>query len=224
LAALLVFRWLVLAAANQDRLMLPVLAPVFLLLWDGCMLLKRWVSPVKALAAIVVVMTAWSFSQTTLKRVHGIQDVAGILDAREDLRDAVLFVCSDGSSEGAFIAEVAVRDEHRPARYILRSSKVMASSLWTGYRYRARTRTTEDVMKLIRDAAIGVVVIDLRPAVPVEHMRVLRQAVEEHPAEFKPIAIPGGRFLAYEVAGHRERPRPKFSMFLAGLGKDVKQE
>jgi hypothetical protein len=87
-----------------------------------------------ATAVFFVVTTAQHFSRTGLL---GFAPVAHALVA-EHPKGAIFLVSSDTLGEGAFISEVAVNDSCRPAQIVLRASKLLTDSSWTGRDRRIR--------------------------------------------------------------------------------------
>lgn len=221
LGGFLLFRTIMMAAAAHERLLLPVLPPLVFFLWDGCERLRTRVQPAAVMAACFVIVAGWSLYRAEPKRAYGIQDVAKVVASHPEFRDSVVLLCSDGNTEGAFVAEFAWRDETRPHRFVLRSHKVMASSLWNGQDYKLRTGSAGEVLKMIQEVPVGVLIVDTDPAFPVKHMPLLLETLAAYPDQFHPIDVPAGRFKAYEVEGHRNRPPGKFTMSLQGLGRDL---
>ena len=221
LSAFLIFRLIMMAATIHERLLLPVLPPLLFFLWQGCELLRPRVKPGLTLAMAGVMMTAWSFYRIEPKRAVGIQEVTQSLLARPEFRDSVFMLCSDANTEGALIAEIALHDQPRPQHYVLRSSKVMASSLWNGQKYQAKFHSTEEVLKLIQDTPVGVLIVDNRPTIPVKHLPLLEETIRQFPDQFRAQVVPGGRFRVYEIEGHRGRPRKKLTLSIPALGRSL---
>jgi hypothetical protein len=106
--------------------------------------------------------------------------------ARDCPVDQPALVSSDASGEGMFIAEVAMRDPHRPSRTVLRGSKELASSQWSGRGYQPKFASPEALLEYLRSAKIAAVVVD--DSVP----EVKRQPHEALLAEA--LAAPGESF------------------------------
>jgi hypothetical protein len=81
-----------------------------------------------------------------------------------------------------FIAEMAMR-ERRPGHIVLRASKVLAKSLWTGSDYKALYHTPVEVMRYIEQIPVGILVMDR--SIPVrkqrEHHSLVKQMLEAYP-------------------------------------------
>jgi hypothetical protein len=122
------------------------------------------------------------------KRNTGFQEaVAGLL-ADEGLGEAVFLIASDAIGEGAFVSEVALQ-EARPGHVVLRASKVLSRSTWTGGDYQSFFSTTADLDAFLRGIPAGVVAVDLSAVDRewFEHMSLLCEMLAERPDTWKPI-------------------------------------
>jgi hypothetical protein len=73
---------------------------------------------------------------------------------------AKMLVASDARGEGMFIADVASRDNDRPAYTVERASKILASSTWSGSGYQSLYQTPAQVRDALQQAGITLVVTD----------------------------------------------------------------
>jgi hypothetical protein len=112
------------------------------------------------------------------KRYEGFGRVAEDLISGAENADAVLFISSDASGEGMFIAETAMR-ERRPGHVVRRSSKALTSQTWGGRDYRLSVDTEADLLAQLARERIQFIVVDdsipdslLRP-----HHQLLKLAV-----------------------------------------------
>jgi hypothetical protein len=223
LAAFFLFRFVMEAAAMEERLLLPVVAPLFLFLWRGCEMLGGWLPPRNALAITIAVVGLWSCVAIKRMQPAGIQEVAADLASRPEYRDAAFLVSSDANSEAVFVEEVALREKVRPLHYVLRSSKVLASSAWNGDYYRPIATDAAEVIRLLESVPVGLVILDPHPRPRSIHNMLLEDTVQAHPELFRRVAAAGTRFRVYEMAGYRNRPRGTVSIFLYGLGRTLKR-
>ena len=93
-----------------------------------------------SIATVVVggfIVLAAAMLPISSKRDSGFGRLAVTALRQADPHDAML-ISSDAIGEGMFIAEVALRDPHRPNYVIKRSSKELASSEWNGSHYREK--------------------------------------------------------------------------------------
>jgi hypothetical protein len=111
--------------------------------------------------------------------------VAARLLANPETREAVFLISSDARGEGMFISEVACRDEKRPGHTILRASKLLAGSTWSGSGYQAYYENQEAVLKGLLKSPARVIIIDRSIPNPKPHQTLLRDTVEQHPETFK---------------------------------------
>lgn len=146
--------------AAPQRVWLPVLAAL-LGLWLG-----RLRSPQKGY---------WGFRPVA---VRAVTDGA--------MAESRLLVSSDARGEGMLISEVAMA-ERRPGHVVHRSSKLLASSSWSGSGYDAKVATTAALVAALAEARIDLVVMDR--TVPERkrrpHHDLLAAAVDAHPERFE---------------------------------------
>jgi hypothetical protein len=114
----------------------------------------------------------------------------------ESIVDAVLandpnipvLVASDARGEGMFIAELAERDVHRPSFTVLRASKLLATSTWSGSGYESFYQTPEQVRAAIAKSGAGYVVTDGSPDAMPPHDKLLITTISAAGAnEYAPV-------------------------------------
>ena len=93
------------------------------------------------------------------KRDSGFGKLAETALRQADPNDAML-ISSDAIGEGMFIAEVALRDTHRPDYTIKRSSKELASSEWNGSRYHEKYESDTALRDFLSSGKIHFLVED----------------------------------------------------------------
>ena len=71
-----------------------------------------------------------------------------------------VLVSSDARGEGMFIAEMALRDPHRPSFTIHRASKALASSEWSGRGYRPKYSDDQQMYEALKQGAVRIIVLD----------------------------------------------------------------
>ncbi len=115
----------------------------------------------EAVVLVVLVAVVFGFQTFALpaKGYAGFQAVAEQILATPEDAKTVLFVSSDARGEGMFISEVAMR-EKRPGHHVLRASKLLASSSWSGGDYVAKATDTTGLEQVLAQAKVGLVVID----------------------------------------------------------------
>ena len=101
--------------------------------------------------------------------------------------DAVILVSGNepGLAEGMLIAEIASR-ERRPGHFILRASKVISHSDWTGTQnYYLLFRSPPEVSQALGTIPVNVVVVDY-PATPQSppHHRLLLNSIQKNPGQW----------------------------------------
>lgn len=93
------------------------------------------------------------------KPYYGYDQAAQYIHTQAGWRDCVSLVSSEADGEGMLISEMAVL-ENVPRRYILRSSKMLASANWNGRDYQAKVRSDEELVRLLDQSPVNVVVFD----------------------------------------------------------------
>jgi hypothetical protein len=138
--------------------------------------LARWRLAAAALAVAAFVAAGFS---VPAKGWSGIGAVAERLLASSDY-GSVFLVVSDALGEGMFITEVASR-EPRPRRIVLRSSKVLCRSGWSGENYRPLHRSAAELLAFL-DKGVQVVVVDRSSSdATLEHHRLFAQTIRAYP-------------------------------------------
>ncbi len=145
-----------------------------------------WRAAVMAgLAVLLLGYTSWPISQ---KGFTGFAPLAEAMRGDATPVDVTL-VSSDARGEGMFISEVAMH-EHRPGHTILRASKALAKSDWSGAGYAPLFHADEDVLAFLTSGKIQYLALD--DAVPEDkrrtHQDQLKRVVEQHSDEFALVA------------------------------------
>ena len=130
------------------------------------------------IAALMLALAAnWPFVG---KRFSGFAPLADAM-LREAAPADVTLVSSDARGEGMFISEVAMH-EPRPGHMILRASKALAKSSWSGSGYAPLFKDDDEVLAFLMSGKIQYLAID--DAVPEdkrrEHQDQLQRVVEQH--------------------------------------------
>jgi hypothetical protein len=133
-----------------------------------------WRIPVSGVALGIAVINVTS---PALKK-----DNSALLLTRDDFiyndPDKIWLVAGSAGSEGALIADVALRDSALQ-HIVLRASKMLASSTWFGLGYHLRFRDEDAVCKFLDAAHVGWVI--MRVDDPAPHLRQLSSAVLSNP-------------------------------------------
>ncbi len=137
--------------------------------------------------ATIVVFLSFIFPIRS-QRASGFGELAA--RAVKDLKPAQLtLVSSDACGEGMFIAEVALRDPHRPSFTVKRASKEFASSEWSGRDYHPKFTTDAELAEYLAKKFRFVVADETMPErLHKPHHELLHQAMTASPTEFWSIA------------------------------------
>ncbi len=234
LLGFLVFRTFV--GASHERRSVLVALPAFVMFaakgtaWAAGIFPSRWGGRrvgAAVMAAVMVVLAGAERFRLVRREPRGFAAAAQELASRPELANSVVLVSSLLGGEGAFIAEAALR-ERRPGRVVLRATKVLASSGWSGHGYEVRFQTPEEIAAFLESIPVGVVVWDGAPGyAPMEHHELLIEALRRDPARWRrlgsyPADGPPGRprVEVYRQVGHESRPRNRIRLDLERrLGK-----
>ncbi|MGA2434532.1 MAG: glycosyltransferase family 39 protein [Bryobacteraceae bacterium] len=109
----------------------------------------------------------------------------------------VSLICGGATEEGVFISEIALRDPH-PEHFVLRGSKVLAHSKWSGDQYKRQFKDSQAVLAYLDQTHTGTVI--LLPGDTHPHVAQLTDALTGDPDRWKEIApgrvSSGVRFFA----------------------------
>jgi hypothetical protein len=103
---------------------------------------------------------------------------------------SVILVSADAPREGMAVAEIAMRDL-RPRHYVLRGSKVLASSDWFGKSYRPLFQTPQQMAAYLDSVPVDFILVDDSRPAPLPHMALLSQFLHENSATWRRVAAPG---------------------------------
>jgi len=93
------------------------------------------------------------------KGYSGFRSVVEELYKVEDWPGPVL-ISSDSSGEGMFVAESALADSDRPSKTVVRATKLLAESKWSGGNYKASYADTDGLRRLLVNERFWAIVID----------------------------------------------------------------
>ena len=205
----------------EDRYLMNALPGVVLLAGAGLRRLvdalqgagarPAWAAP----AVLLVTAGVYGVEKLTLVRKpsDGYPALVRELLAQSQFRDSLIMISANSAREGAFIAEVAIQ-ERRPGHFVMRSSKVLASSTWSGYRYRLRFSTPADVADYLESVPVGLVAVDTDRSAPPwrAHRSQLQEALRLRPDRWQLLPLEAhrsSRLRVYRLVGHESLPVPQ---------------
>jgi hypothetical protein len=185
--ASLAFGWLL--GSFETRYLMPAMMPLSLLFAIGLGNIFRSIGRrSKPLGYCVVTSLGLASICLSMKplpsRTLGFSAVAKTIDA--PVNPTVILVSSDSSGEGSFIVERMLHDEHRSA-IVLRASKVLGGSDWSGEGYRLVYETDAEMLDFLLTFPVHFIVYDhqaWRNAEPERHHRMLLEILRSDPARF----------------------------------------
>jgi len=178
---------LILPLTKESRYFMPSAAAIMLLYARGMTVFGRRLGPVAIAAACFAVC---GLSQ--VDRVDGYRPAVDSIPYSS--QGAVILVASDAPGEGAIVAE-RLEHDHALAGLVLRGSKVVAESTWSGSGYRLILRDPAEALDYLQSVPVRYVVID-RSAARNPHRDLIEKTMLSAPEVF-PLR---GRFL---IAGAR---------------------
>jgi hypothetical protein len=173
--------------AVDRRYFIGVIAALVVLAAAGlAFLLERipavWRKPAVAVVFAGVVMLYYPSYAPRLPL--GYAQVARNLVARPDLKDSVFLVVSDSVGEGVLVSEVAMA-ERRPGHIVLRGSKVLGRSSWSGRRIELLVKTPEQAMQYLESVPIEILVTEQGRRRPLSTETLIAAVVEQYPDRWK---------------------------------------
>jgi len=120
------------------------------------------------------------------KEAYGLIQVAEIVDQDPALDRKALLVSSENFGEGAFVAEMALRNPH-PRHVIVRANQLLARAGWSNNEYAEAYSEPQGIAAVLAALPVSAVVMDRSPRVGREqrHHELLDQAVALYPQEWK---------------------------------------
>lgn len=176
----------------EIRKLLMAVPPMLMLVAAGCMFLSERLRIYgRAVQMMPIVLPALAFLALTFripqKPAHGFIDAATTALASNSARSSIYLVSGTAVGEGAFIAEIAMRNEGR-RRVVLRASKALAISDWNGANYQPLFRTTEEIHRHLNQGSVEVVVTEETSTLGhLPHTALLNRMLEERRDEWQPI-------------------------------------
>lgn len=172
-----------------SRYFLAVLPACILLMSGAWKWLATRISPVggsstRLAVGTIAILTAVPCALQGLPLLHksdrAYEAVAERLMRGPDANSTVYLIAGDDRSEGAFVAATAFADD--PGRHIvLRSSKVLAKSDWSGSYYLPLFSSSQQIATFLADSHISVIILQDGPLFRPD-LTMLRAALRDTPA------------------------------------------
>lgn len=150
----------------EPRKVIMIVPPIFVLAAAGAGQLSAWISPgrQRRMASIIFACLALLTLALSLPvepiRPFGFIPVTAALDHLLSPGSAALLV-SDVDGEGSVISEFALRHP-KPAVYLVRGIKLLASEDWDGRHYSSRVNSGDECERLLASVPISFLVVDRR--------------------------------------------------------------
>jgi len=212
--AIVLFHVLTPVGLEPRRLLLAV-PPGLLLAGYGLQAICRAVpSPWQwaPLAASVAVLGVVSLPPQPKPR-YGFDRAAQLLLATPAWNSCALLIASSIDAEGMLIAEVALR-QHRPNRYLLRATKLLASMKWSGDDYRSRFETPDQVQAFLDASGIRLLSVGpYPPEKPKQKHHELLDTVLADATRWEPVmAVPNSAIRLYRRRDLACPAKPSFTV------------
>jgi len=156
--------------------------------------------PFASVAGLAALLFAVETFVIPTEQHYGFTELAGYIETRPELRNAVILVSSERDGEGLLISELAMQDA-RPAHTILRANKVLSTSDWNGNVSDQFCNTAGDVMQLLKREHVRAVVLDTFPRrIRYRHHELILQAIRAYPDAWQlKSAFGDGKIQLYEL-------------------------
>jgi hypothetical protein len=164
---------------------------------------REWVGVMASLTLI-----GFNVYSSPVKPYFGYSGVARRILAHPEFDNSVILTCSNAGGEGMLISEIAMR-ESRPGHYILRATKMLASSDWMGWDYKPLYADSNALLSSLEAVPVGIVVID-EAGRRTPHGRMLYEGLQAFPAKW--VRIESGPIEVYRLAGHEGKPINKIEI------------
>lgn len=178
----------------EPRHLLPALPPLVLFMAAGMHWIGRQIGrtshratlTVELLAGVLVILHVLTGVSPYHKAWRGYGECIRDLVRKGD-ESSVLMISSDSSGEGMMVSEGALSDRHRPSRYVLRASKMLAKDRWSGGQYQKHFDSPARIDEFLEKTRVGVLLIDtsIDPENAPEHHRQLLSMVRMFPARWR---------------------------------------
>ncbi len=219
--------------SDDPRYLLGAIPPLLILAVAGAARVSRLVAaiPYRSAAALALFTAAGAAAIFPIARraPSPATDVAQYILSRPEYRDSVVLIVSeDGATEGAVIAEIAMR-ENRPGHYVARSSKVLARERIMGNEYQPVFASSGELMSYLDSVPIGLVVLESPPGgCRFTHVCQVLETMRAYPARWRVARSfnEAGRQVAlYELAGNVQQRVRKLAIDMkATLRRDLSTE
>jgi hypothetical protein len=172
----------VLYPTSSARYLLPAVPAWIVFLAAGVVwtvsLIPKYLSISEVLRIVLAVALGCAFMSSRIpqRRHFGYDDVAEKIASNAGRKTSIVLVSADPEGEGMFISELAMR-EHRPGHYVLRASKVLASSTWMRQNYRPFFRTPQQALRAVEEAGVSTIIIGNYSPEPPQHHQQLANAL-----------------------------------------------
>jgi hypothetical protein len=227
-------------ASDDPRYLLGAIPPLLMLATAGAVRVaalwrRRDVRYQRVLAAAILLAAGAMVVFPIARRASSpASSAARFIIAEPQYRDTVILVVSeDGRTEGAVIAEVAMR-EKRPGHYVARSSKTLAWERIMGNDYRPAFLTSASLMTYLDSVPIGLLVLEPpQGGCHIAHVCQMLEVMRSHPERWRAVANfsrdrpegDGRQLIIYEMVGNIPRPLHKLSVDMkATLQRDISTE
>lgn len=201
--------------ASDRRYFLPGAAA---LLVAGLSGFGGWRAPLRRYAAAAVVVctlltVGWSAYTGVRLRPNFDRPVTERILAESRWKKAAILVPED--AEGPMIAELAMKDPHRPGYRLIRPDKVLATDDWFGGNYKPLCQTPAEAQGILDRLRIQLVILRSQPAPRQRnHEALLRETVTGQPDTWR--RVDGGWRMKSRYEIFERQPSP-VSILAGGL-------
>ena len=164
---------------------------------SGGKLRLPWAHGIIAFASILL-FAAETF-QVPKEEHFGYTELSSYIESRPELRNSVILVSSERDGEGLFVSELMMQDQ-RPSHTILRATKTLSESDWTGQVSKETYNSPGEVMEFLKQQQVTAVVLDTFPRrTHYQHNDLILAAIRDYPGAWRlQSTFSDGRIQLYE--------------------------
>lgn len=202
----------------DDRYLLPAVPFIILLGWkaveagSGALAsskLRRMAFAPIMLTLIFVPYPSFSF-RVERKHTDGYVDIAHRVSQHQLREDEVILAAARGWREGILVAEVAMADNQRPRRTVVRATKVLAEQRLMGQEYRLVYTSSKELMNALDAIPVSMAVVESCNSSDCQaHSQLLEHTIQAMPHRWKLLDTiakgTGDPMRIYRVIGNEER-------------------
>jgi len=152
-----------------------------------------------------------------------------VIDKYSNYPKVAILVCSDGIGEGAMISGLAAREPKPGSYFVLRGSKQLARSLWSGQNYHVTFSDEESVKKYLESLPVTIIITDQNVgAKPLKHVEQVESVMTSGKSMWHLDStwnLPERKIKLYSINQNNYQPPTNISVDMESmLGRNLKAQ